>query len=85
MASGRSTESKSTETSSVPRSDFDRIGGFVAGLGESRFATDSKSISAVLYEIAVIGEAAKGVSQVTRNHCPSMPWAAMAGMRDGGV
>lgn len=39
-------------------------------------------IRAVLFDIAVIGEAAKGVSSNTRSRFPNVPWAEMAGMRD---
>lgn len=37
---------------------------------------------AVLYDLAVIGEAAKGISGGTRQQHPSVPWSDMAGMRD---
>jgi len=37
---------------------------------------------AVLYDLAVIGEAAKGVSEATRARLRDVPWSDMAGMRD---
>jgi uncharacterized protein with HEPN domain len=39
-------------------------------------------IRAVLYDFAVIGEAAKGVSPQLRLAHPDVPWSDMAGMRD---
>jgi uncharacterized protein with HEPN domain len=38
--------------------------------------------SACCYQIAVIGEAVKRVSQTTRSRHPEIPWKDIAGMRD---
>lgn len=46
------------------------------------FAADVKTQSAVLYQIVIIGEAAKRLSAVFRNAHPSIAWRDVAGMRD---
>lgn len=59
-----------------------RIERAVAGLDRDSFAADDVIVRAVLYDFAVIGEAAKGVSRSMRDLHPGVPWADMAGMRD---
>ncbi|MBU3682818.1 MAG: DUF86 domain-containing protein [Phycisphaerales bacterium] len=59
-----------------------RIERAVRGLDPARFASNDIVIRAVLYDFAVIGEAAKGVSAAMRDRHPDIPWADMAGMRD---
>lgn len=55
---------------------------FVADMTQADFASDRKTQSAVLYQIAILGEAVKRLSQEFRSQHPDIPWAAMAGMRD---
>ncbi|HEY9816380.1 MAG TPA: DUF86 domain-containing protein, partial [Candidatus Obscuribacterales bacterium] len=55
---------------------------FVNGVTQEGFAADTKTQSAVLYQIAVLGEAVKRLSPEFRNQHPNIPWSAMAGMRD---
>jgi len=59
-----------------------RIHGKVSELDQSAFAANDTLVRAVLYDLAVIGEAAKGVTEATRSRMPSVPWSDMAGMRD---
>lgn len=44
-------------------------------------ANDEK-LSAILYQITIIGEATKRISQQFRQQHPEIPWREMAGMRD---
>jgi len=60
----------------------DRITRSTSDLSESSFAANDLVVRAVLYDFAVIGEAAKGVSAEMRRSHPNVPWADMAGMRD---
>lgn len=60
----------------------DRVIRFVKGFSFETFNKDEKTISSVLYEIAVIGEAAKHTSQEFRNKYPQIPWRNIFGMRD---
>ena len=55
---------------------------FTAGLNQVEFMGDRKTQSAVLYQIAIIGEAVKRLSQDFRSQHPQIAWTAMAGMRD---
>lgn len=60
----------------------ERIAGFVRGMGIEEFRADQRTIRAVLYDLVVLGEAAKGVSPDTRLRFPQVPWKAVAGMKD---
>jgi uncharacterized protein len=55
---------------------------FVQGMDQVTFETDRKTQSAVLYQIAILGEAVKRLSPAFRDQYPNIPWSAMAGMRD---
>ena len=57
----------------------------VAHVGDQErlsFEADRKSLSAVLYEIVVIGEGVKRLSPEFRSEHPEVPWKQIAGMRD---
>jgi uncharacterized protein with HEPN domain len=55
---------------------------YVEGIDEHAFESDRRTRSAVIYEILIIGEAAKKVSAAFKAAHPEIPWRAMAGMRD---
>ena len=55
---------------------------FIQGLSYDRFASDKKTLNAVVRSVEVIGEAAKKVPDEIRTKYPSVPWKEMAGMRD---
>ncbi len=55
---------------------------FVAGFEKETFIGDWKTRSAVLYQLTVIGEAVKRLSEEFRARHSHIPWALMAGMRD---
>jgi uncharacterized protein with HEPN domain len=59
-----------------------RIAEFIQGYSVDQFAADEKTWSAVLYQIGVIGEAVKRLSEPFRAAHPETPWAQMAGMRN---
>jgi uncharacterized protein with HEPN domain len=59
-----------------------RITDFVKGYDRARFRDDDKTWSAVLYQIGVIGEAVKRLSEPFRTGHPSIPWARIAAMRN---
>jgi uncharacterized protein with HEPN domain len=54
----------------------------VGDLERLSFEADRKSLSAVLYEIVVIGEGVKRLSPEFRSEHPEVPWKQIAGMRD---
>ncbi|MGD1927726.1 MAG: DUF86 domain-containing protein [Leptolyngbyaceae cyanobacterium] len=55
---------------------------FVDGLPLNDFATDLKTQSAVLYQIAILGEAVKRLSPEFRAQHSAIDWRSIAGMRD---
>jgi uncharacterized protein with HEPN domain len=59
-----------------------RIAGFVQGFAFEQFVADERTWSAVLYQIGVIGEAVKRLSEPFRALHPSIPWPQMAAMRN---
>ncbi|MEI6426847.1 MAG: DUF86 domain-containing protein [Pseudanabaena sp. ELA607] len=55
---------------------------FVAGLTQHEFENDEKTVAAVMYVIAIMGEATKRLSKEFRQQYDWIPWGDMAGMRD---
>jgi uncharacterized protein with HEPN domain len=58
------------------------INSFIEGVDHQSFIDDWKTRSAVLYQLTVIGEAVKRLSEEFRSQHASIPWGLMAGMRD---
>lgn len=59
-----------------------RIIVFTDGLTYDRFLADIKSQDAVLRNMEIMGEAAKGLSTELKEKHPDVPWKGMAGIRD---
>ncbi len=55
---------------------------FVKGLSCEEFIADKKTVSAVVRELEVAGEATKQLPASVRKKYPQIPWSDMAGMRD---
>ncbi|MEL7069830.1 MAG: DUF86 domain-containing protein [Cyanobacteria bacterium J06581_3] len=55
---------------------------FIEGMKQQDFLDDIKTQSAVIYQIAIIGEATKRLSTDFRQKHPHIPWNQIAGMRD---
>ncbi|MGL4499678.1 MAG: HepT-like ribonuclease domain-containing protein [Planktothrix sp.] len=55
---------------------------FARGLNREQLEGDRMRQSAILYQIAIIGEATKRLSREFREQHPEVPWDDMAGMRD---
>lgn len=62
----------------------EKIRQFVTGMDQDAFLTDQKTQSAVIMQLALIGELAKRVSQTTRAAI-KVPWREIAGFRDRAI
>lgn len=59
-----------------------RIQTFTRDLTKDDFRNNEEKQSAILYQIIVLGEAAKRLSPEMRTATPHVPWKEIAGMRD---
>ena len=59
-----------------------RILRYTANISRTNLETNDEKLSAILYQITIIGEATKRLSQTFREQHPEIPWREMAGMRD---
>ena len=59
-----------------------KIEKYSKGLSFRKFSKDTKAIDATVRNFEVIGEAAKHIPPKIRKKYPSIPWKAMAGMRN---
>jgi len=55
---------------------------FIGNINFDEFTKDKKTSSAVIYQIEIIGEAAKQIPKDKRTKYQAVPWQDMAGMRD---
>ena len=55
---------------------------FSQNISLENLETDDLRLSAILYQIGIIGEATKRLSEEFREQNSSIPWKKMAGMRD---
>lgn len=62
----------------------DKIHRFVEGMDQDAFLNDQKTQSAVIMQLALIGELAKRVSEPTKAAI-SVPWRQIAGFRDRAI
>ena len=63
-------------------SAIEDIQAFAAGMKFEEFVGDKKTSMAVIRELEIIGEAAKGIPDPVRVQHPDIPWKQMSGMRD---
>lgn len=55
---------------------------FAEGLTREQLELDSMRQSAILYQIVIVGEATKRLSQAYRLQYPEIPWKRIAGLLD---
>ncbi len=55
---------------------------FIGNMRFKKFTEDKKTSSAAIYQIEIIGEAAKQIPRAKRTKYSEIPWKNMAGMRD---
>ena len=56
--------------------------GFVSGMDQTTFNRDPKTQAAVAYQLMIMGEAVKRISEPFRMSHPGIEWKHIAGMRD---
>lgn len=61
---------------------IDDIRAFIEGMSFQAFASDRKTVNAVIRSIEVIGESARNVPLAFRENNPGIPWDKMVGMRN---
>jgi uncharacterized protein with HEPN domain len=59
-----------------------QISAFKAGIDFEKFKSDAKTQSAIIHQFLIIGEVAKLLSEQFKKANASIPWSAMARMRD---
>lgn len=59
-----------------------RVVAYVGAMSSEEFFQDSKSVDAVMRNLAIIGEAAKKIPADARRTYPFIEWKKMAGLRD---
>ena len=59
-----------------------RILRYTANINRTSLETNDEKLSAILYQITIIGEATRRLSPTLRQQHPEVPWREMAGMRD---
>jgi uncharacterized protein with HEPN domain len=55
---------------------------FTRSMDYGDFASDKKTVNAVVRSLEIMGEAAKRVPEEVRQRYPNIPWKRMTGMRD---
>jgi uncharacterized protein with HEPN domain len=55
---------------------------FTQGLDEEAFGADKKTQHAVVWDLAVLGEAARHVPDAVTQRYPDVPWSKIPGMRN---
>ncbi|WP_297077993.1 DUF86 domain-containing protein [Thermoleptolyngbya sp. M55_K2018_002] len=55
---------------------------YAADCDRASLQINDEKVSAILYQITIIGEAAKRLSQDFRQQYPEIPWREITGMRD---
>ncbi|PDW04818.1 HepT-like ribonuclease domain-containing protein [Candidatus Viridilinea mediisalina] len=63
-------------------SAMDKVQSFIQHFDEIQFYKDDKTVFAVIRALEIIGESTKRIPTSLRLMYPSVPWRAMAGMRD---
>lgn len=64
------------------REAAEKVLSYVSGRSRADLETDDMLTDAVIRQISIVGEAAKKVSDETRNRLPEIPWREVTGMRD---
>ncbi len=61
---------------------IERIFSYAKGMRYNNFLTDRKTQDAIVRNIEIIGEAARGIPKTFRTDNPQIPWDEIIGMRN---
>lgn len=61
---------------------IDEIQGFTEGMTLQNFQADPRTVKAVLYNMAIIGEAARNLPPEVEELYPEIPWLDVRGIRN---
>lgn len=61
---------------------IERTASYVQDMSYDDFLEDTKTHTAVIRELEIIGEASKRLSPESKRHTPEIPWRDITGMRD---
>jgi uncharacterized protein with HEPN domain len=61
---------------------IEEINQFTKGMTYSTFCSDTRTMKAVLYSLAVIGEAARHIPEEVKLKYPEIPWRDISDMRN---
>jgi len=59
-----------------------RVQEYLRGVSSAQFARDPRTVDAVVRNLEILGEAAKGVPEAMRQRAPTVEWRKIAGLRD---
>jgi uncharacterized protein with HEPN domain len=60
----------------------ERVLRYAQGLSRSELESDDMRVSAILYQVLIVGEATKRLSREFKSQYPDIPWERAAGIRD---
>jgi len=60
----------------------EKITNYGKGLSDLDIVQKEEKTEAILYNLLILGEAAKGIPEDFRNNYPEIPWREITGMRD---
>ncbi len=61
---------------------IEKIQAYIQGMSYEEFASDTKTLDAVIRNLTIIGEAARNVPIELQERYPNVPWREMQGMRN---